>query len=263
MPNPVGAIPEFTQDETQEEVKPVVAPLEDETTEEETETPAESSSENQPVGEINPIISVEQTKEPGDEVVVQLNALQLERHRLLREISELKGQKRDIKQQELFKVQDTIDEIEGVDPEDVKRMEAVLKKRGYVTQEEAHKMFYDSTKDTVLNQFLDKHPEYKPENDPGDLNWQTLNRELALYKMPTDPHRIAEILDRAHKSVRPLQSAPKQNIPAVKRQLEVASVGSGGAQQSSSSKTLNARYKDELIRGGWTEEDIKNIESNL
>ena len=115
-----------------------------------------------------------------------------------------------------------------------------------------------------LHKFLEKHSEYRPENDPGDINWQTLQREISFYKSPSNPHSMGEILERAHKQVRPTNPSPAKPIEQVKRQLEVAGVGSGGTQNSSSApKSLSAKYKEELIRGGWNEEDIKNIEKNL
>lgn len=268
MPNVIGKIPDFTEGESLEEVKSGVY---EETTSEETETPSESSSEEKPATsdetqeeQIPPEAPKENLEiAQGDEVINQLNALQKERTRLLREISELKGQKREIKKEELFTVQKNIQQLEDVNPQDAEVIEKVLRAKGYLTKEESNQMFYDAVKQEELNKFLEKYPEYRPENDPTNVNWDSLQREIALYKMPQNPHQIGDLLERAHKMVRPLHGAAQQKTTVVRRQMEVASVGGGGTQQSSSTKTLNSRYRDELLRGGWSEEDIKNIESTL
>ena len=266
MPQVIGSIPAFTSDEGTVDVNPedstVVVPLE-----EEKETPAVPVTEEEPVGEAAPVVKTEvKPDKPYDEVTTnQIQGLQTERVKLLKEISELRGQKRELKEQELFKVQETIAELEGVNPDDVAIIEKVLRSKGYLTKEESSKMFYESVKQEELNKFLDKYPEYKPENDPNDVNWQTFSRELGTYfKLPANPHQIGEVLERVHKMIRPLQSAPRPDSSVVKRQLEVASVGSGGAQSSShSSKSLSAHALEVYRAGGWSEEDIKQIEKNL
>lgn len=264
MSQVIGAIPEFTQEGTQPEVKPDASVSEETTIElEEKDIPSGSSPEQQPAGEIPPAIEPQPT-EPGDDVMNQLKALQLERQRLLREVSELKGQRREIKKEELFKVEDTINELEGVNPADTAVIEKVLRAKGYVTKQESQTMFYESVKQQELTKFLERYPEYKPENDPGDVNWQTLQREISYYKLPGNPHQISDILERAHKMVRPVVTPmPQPNM--ARRQLEVAGVGGGGVQSShrSTPKSLSPRYRQELERGGWTEEDIIEIEKNL
>lgn len=261
MPQIVGKIPEFTKDEETLEVNPAV-PISTVPAEEEKETPAEPPTENKPAGETEPVAPSAQ-QVPSDEAGEQVRGLQIERAKLLKEISDLRGQRRELKEQELFKVESTIGELEGVNPEDAEVIEKVLRAKGYVTKEESQKMFYESVKQEELNKFLERYPEYKPENDPADVNWQTLQRELAYYKMPGDPHRTGEVLERAHKNVRPLQSISRPHVAVAKRQLEVASVGSGGTQHSSIGKTLPPHFREEFVRGGWTEEEIKSIEKSL
>ena len=177
--------------------------------------------------------------------------------KLLKEISELRGQRRELKQDQLTVVSKEIEELKDVHPDDAAIVEKVLRAKGYIRKDEAHQMFYDTVKQEELNKFLSKYPEYKPENDQNDLNWSALQRELGLYKMPGDPHQIGEILERAHKAVaRPADPASQ----ARKRQIEIASVGGGGMQRSSSTKkSLDPRYRQELERGGWSEEEIKRI----
>ena len=250
----VGKIPDFTTDDSvaigQEEVKEVT----DEVIEPEKETPSAPPAEEKPA----PLL--DQGSE-DTEAQRKIQALEEQRVKLLKEISELRGQRREIKQEKLLQVDEQIQEMKDVHPEDAAIVEKVLRAKGYIRKDEAHQMFYDSVKQEELSKFLSKYPEYKPENDQNDLNWSALQRELGYYKMPSDPHAVGEILERAHRAVARVSSDP---IPqAKKRQLEVAGVGAGGVQRSSSKKTLDPRYRQELERGGWSEEEIKRIESNL
>lgn len=259
----VGKIPDFTTDEApagetvKEEVKE--APVE-ETVVEEKETPeppAEKPDEN----------IVDDTKTPQqvvnpDELSRAVTGLQAERVKLLKEISELKGQRREIKQEALQKVEQQIDDLKDLHPDDVSIIDRVLRSKGYVTKEEANRMFYDSVKESELKKFLERYPEYKPENDPNDVNWSSLQREIGYYKIPNDPHQIAEILERAHRAVVKVPSGA--NVAPQQRRIQVASSGSGGVKApSSSGKTLDPQRVAMLKQGGFTDEDIKKIESRL
>ena len=265
MPQIIGKIPEFTMDEGTPEVKPDASVFEETTVAPvETETPLAPPTGNEPASEVVEEPKVVPAAPTGDEVQNQLDGLQRERTKLLREISELKGERRELKKEELFKAQETITELEDVNPEDAALIEKVLRSRGYITKEESQRMFYESVKQEELNKFLDKYPEYKPENDPGDVNWKTFRGELETYfKLPTNPHLISDVLERVHRAVRPLQGTARPSVSVAKRQLEVASVGSGGVRPSSSLKTLSAHYKQVYRDGGWTEEEIKNLEQGL
>lgn len=261
--NTIGKIPDFTSDETprevvQEEVKKASV---DETVEEEKATP-ETPAEK-PV--VNDDDDTKETSVPSkdiQELEKTVNGLQATQTKLLKEIQELRGTRRELKQEQLEKVNKRLDELKDLHPDDVSVVDRILQAKGVVTREEADKMFYDSVKQSKLDEFLDKYPEYKPENDPNDTNWNALQRELGYYKLPTDPHKISEILERSHKMVAKVPSG--QSITAQKRQVEVASHGSGGAQRPSpSSKMLDPEKREILKRGGWSEADIKSIESRL
>lgn len=260
--NIVGQIPEFTGDappeeKVIEEVKePVVEPAEE--VKETPELPAEKPNVVE-----TPIVD---TKEP---IVVQeteehkaLTGLQEERVKLLKEIADLRGQRREIKQDQLIKVEQQIDELKDLNPDDITLIERVLRSKGYVTKEESNKMFYKAVEKEELDKFLDKYPEYKPENDPSDLNWSTLQKELGYYRQPANPKLWTEILERAHKAVVKVPSGP--SLPVQKRQIQIASSGAGGTQRpSSSGNTLDSDKKSMLKAGGFSDEDIKSMESRL
>lgn len=241
-------VPEFTEDagvvgevkQTTEPQEPVV---------EEKETPAELPAEE---------TQVEQ--KPNDEIAKQLEGLKEERTKLLQEIQALRGQRREIKREELTNVDKQIDELKDVNPDDVKTIDKILRAKGYLTKEESQRMYFESVKNEKVNEFLEKYPEYKPENDPNDLNWNALQREFSIYATPSDPKLIFDRLERAHRSIaKPVDHA----VEVKKQQLKTAGVGSGGTQRAPSRKSLDPDKRSALERGGWTEEEIRSIESKL
>ena len=225
---------------------------------EEKETPSETPTEAKPVEEPT---QVESPKQDADVLEKQLLGLQQEKSKLLEEVKHLRGTKRELKQEQIVTVQKEMDDLKDVNPEDASLIERVLRSKGYVSKDEVHKMYYKSVQDQVIAAFLEKFPEYKPENDSQDVNWNTLQRELADYRMPENPHDIHRVLEKAHRSI--TKSVSDQNLPAKKRAVETASTGTGGIQRSSSAKSLDLNKRRALEEGGWSEEEIKAIENKL
>jgi hypothetical protein len=250
MPDIVGKIPDFTTDEGAEPIEEVKQPV---IPESEKETPSE------PPAVEKPDEGVEKPPVADDsETLRQVQGLQAERAKLLKEIQELRGTKREIKQSEIARVETRIDELKEIHPDDVATIDKVLRAKGYITKQEAERMSYEAVKQDELTKFLDRFPEYKPENDPNDLNWSLLQRELSYYKMPEDARRLGDVLERAHKGIIKVPVGP--SATAKKRQIEIAGVGSGGAQKSTSKKSLEAWQKEEYRRGGWSEKEIAELE---
>lgn len=254
----VGAIPEFTQDEAPvqtpaspepAEVTPEAAP------EKETLPPPPEGKPTEPpeASDNTPVLSQDEQRE--------LQGLRTERVNLLKEITDLRGTKRDLKQEELRRVDERIDELKDLNPDDVSIIDRVLRAKGYITKQEASQMSYEATKTEELGKFLERYPEYKPENDSGDVNWTALQREISYYKMPEDPRKISEILERAHRSIAKVPSG--QPIAVRQRQIEVAGAGKGGVQRPSESKSLDPHQRAAYAAGGWTEEEISQIEKRL
>lgn len=262
MPNVIGKVPEFTDDEVThspetgtEEVKETVT---EEVTEEEKETPAELPAEEKPAEQTDNLSG----GDIRDESEKQIRGLQEEKQKLLQEIISLRGQRREIKQEELVKVQGQIDELKDLHPEDVHMMERVMKAKGFLTRGEASQMYYEAVKQQELDNFLEKYPEYKAENDANDINWNALQREYNRYKTPENPHEIIQVLERAHRAIPRISD--DRNIEVKKRQVEVASVGGGGAQRSTPTRiSLDPDKRAILERGGWSEEEILKIEKKL
>ena len=258
--NVVGKMPEFTQEGSPEEsgteeVKEAPTEEEPEVGEEEKETPSELPAEEKPA---------EEPQAPGvdaKELLNNVKGLQEEREKLLEEIKELRGDRREIKQEALSQVETQLEELKDVNPEDVAIIEKILRSKGYLTKAESQRMYYDSVKQQELNSFLNKFPEYKPENDSNDINWNALQRELKFYRLPENPHDLVSVLLKAHNGIS--RATSDRSIQAKKRQVEVAGTGAGGTQRSSSRATLPSRYREIYERGGWSEEEISRIEKNL
>ena len=256
-------IPEFTTEETQEQpIESGQSPetITDEVIETEKGTPSIPQIENQP--DNKPV--VEDIK-----LNVAVQALQEERTKLLREIADLRGQRREIKEDQIRNVEQTIDELKDVNPQDVEVVEKILRGKGYVPKQEVEKMFYETVKKSELDKFLDQYPEYKPENDKNNVNWSSLQSELywpdgsSRFATPKDPHLIGVILRKAHQSVTASRGVSDRSLTERKKQIEHASIGSGGSQRSSSLKTLDPERRLMLSQGGWSEEEIKSIEAKL
>jgi len=274
MPNKVGHIPEFSQDASLDE-------QEVEEVKEEKETPSESSTEEKPVEETTEETSEEGEKPSeeeeseeipdednrGTELAKQIQGLETERSKLLEDIKSLRGERRDLKEKQLEKVEklieDKTDDLSDVEPQGVALVERVLKAKGYVKKDEMSKIIYGQVKQQQLNTFLDEFPEFKPENDPDDKNWSKLQEEMKFYRMPEDPQQIGKILRKARKNLNVL---PIDQVDVRNKERSIDLAGKGGAKgkstRSSSSVPFNEDQIDSLRRGGWTDEEIKNLEKS-
>ena len=248
----VGKIPEFTEDApvSNEEGQPVEA--------EEKETP--STPEEKPVSN-----DEGSGEDEGNEKAKAIEKLQRERSELIKEIKELRGSKRELKQEQLKETNQHIDELKDLHPDDIGTIERVLRSKGYMTKDEAGKMFYEAVKNEELEKFLNKYPEYKPDNDPDNIRWGAFERQIEKekelgYSLPKNPHNLLVFLERVHQALTPKSTTGQA---AAERRIQIAGVGSRGGQQSSSPKRLDSDKRQILVRGGWTEEDIQNIEAKL
>lgn len=260
MVQKVGKIPEFDGEEPKDAETEVKQEVDTPTTDEkDTPNPPAEKPATEEGGEDTPEPQVDEA-----ELAKAVNKLQMERTKLLNEIKELRGSKREIKQDKLKEVEQHLDDLKDLHPDDVQIIDRVLRSKGYMTKDEAGKMFYEAVKQEELDKFLSKYPEYKPENDPDNINWGSFERQIEKekelgYTLPKNPHLIGAFLERVHGAVAPKGSdrAPQQ------RRIQVASVGSGGTQTSVAARQLDPERREVLKRGGWSEEDIKRIESRL
>lgn len=64
----------------------------------------------------------------------------------------------------------------------------------------------------------------------------------------------------AHKAITGSQNSSGRGIQIRQKQVQIAGVGSGGSQRSSSVKNLKSSTVQILRDGGWSEEEIKEME---
>ena len=273
MSNKIGQVPDFTSEEVQGEVEEVKQEVTDgEVASEEKETPADppaesEESEQKPAEEAKAPLSddIGVPEEVLNKAVARATqGLRNEIVNLKRELATAKGADRKVIQGKIDNVQDKIDDLKDVAPEDVSIIDRVLRAKGYMTKEESSKMHYDVVKNEEITKFLDRFPEYKPENDPHDLNWSALQTHIqSWYRMPDDPRLVGELLLKAHRDV---AKAPSDRVvvEAKKQQVKIASSGSAGTQRSSP-KPVNPRLS-ELLKThmhGWSDEEIRKLEQKL
>src|SRR3990167_8169231 len=128
--NKIGQIPDFTVEssETTERVQEEVKETISDDVVEETETPAELPAESEE-SEQKPVQS-ELDVDTGN-LTKQVHGLQDEREKLRHEIETLRGTRRELRQQEISKVDQKIiqvsDELQDLHPEDISLIEKVAR----------------------------------------------------------------------------------------------------------------------------------------
>ena len=152
-------------------------------------------------------------------------------------------------------------------PEEVQNfkevMEAVADDLGYVRKEEYQKSTYASQREEILNQFLDSHPEYAPENDKDDLLWNRFKEELSMYRDPANPKDYKKIFDRVHKDIFSIQTDPASinKIKAGQEKLKVASHASASSNrpitQRNQGPALDPSLKVHMK--GFDDEELSDI----
>lgn len=221
--------------------------------------------EEKPDDEEKPVVA-KQKKEETD-VSPSIQALKDEEKRIRDQISELRKERREVRREKIEEpiVVDKSD-LSDVADADVVLIEKVLKAKGYIRKDEisvaTHKEKVESFKDA----WLEKHPEYLPENDTDDMNWNKLNQTVGEYfKLPANPKDITKILDAAHSMVRPesTKKLPVKSLAATeaaKEKVTIASKGSGGSGAKAGTRSMSDRAKNaNTLRDryeGFTDEEI-------
>lgn len=267
----IGSIPEFTQDDSNPEgIKDIHAPQEasesDAQTTDETpvekgkDTPSVPPAENEPVAAGGNQPNVD-TRDLKTELISEIEGLKDARRELIFELKDLRGEKRELKEREIEKVDEKIDTLEDVNPDDVSLIDRILNAKGYVSKRGVQQMLSESKKQDALDKFLQEYPEYSEDNDPDRKKFGPLLREVSLYKEPSDPQQWGAILRKAHRSLHGNQAPSERPAAVTKRQIEIAGVGAGGAQRSSSVKPFSFEKRMALVNGGWSEEEIQSMEA--
>jgi hypothetical protein len=257
---------------------------------EETETPAESPTaekpadneegdlEKKPEEEAEGEESPDENPEAGDDandLERQVAGLKNQRDELLKDIQSKRAERRELRKPEAPQVPQPIPQVpqvapetpqgEELDPEVASQLDAHLRNKGFVPKGEIEKSQRLQVVEQVKNDWLATHPEYLAKT--GDDIWEAMQDELAQYKDPTNPYTYKNLLDRAHREVAskyPDRFPIKSGSPsAMKQRLQSAAMGSGGKGGSSKLRSsLSPAQVAELRRGGFNDEDIREIGKN-
>lgn len=190
----------------------------------------------------------------------RLEAIKKEREKLLEDISKLRRERREVREEQKIII-DKSEELDDIAEADIHLIERVLKAKGYVKKDDLNSMTYTEKVNTVQDSWLKSHPEYLPENDKDDTNWNALKSTIESYfKAPSNPKDIAKIMDLAHSMISPSKLPVKSTAiaDASKEKINSSSKGStgGGQKYSSGSQKSNV---DTSYLIGFTEDEIKEI----
>lgn len=113
-------------------------------------------------------------------------------------------------------------------PEEISALGEVINvmadEMGFVRKDQLTSSTFQERSQEVLDTFLDKHPEYLPENDKDGTLWNAFKAEYANFKQPTNPKDFQKIFDRVHREVfniKPAGALP--NNAAARERITVSS----------------------------------------
>lgn len=160
-----------------------------------------------------------------------------------------------------------VDENVPIDQETEKVLDNWAKKKGYVSKDEFLKTQYDNEKDFQVKTFIEGHPEYNMDNDPENLKWNRIVNEInSFYRMPENPKDIGKLLGRVHGGLYGDKQKEKdlegQALAKIQK-TKMATLGGAGKESFKNTSVakvqLTESQKDVYRKGGWSEEEIKEL----
>jgi hypothetical protein len=239
---------EDTDDEIDTD-KIIVPPLEEKPTEEDVEQLKSVTSEekieeeNTEIEKIDEIPALKQSK-PVEGETPRERALRIQIQELREKVRAkdeiIKISPTPISNEEYEKLKEVYndDELDKFE----KLFDVIGRKKGYVKAEE----IYTKDGNDVLEQFIEKHPEYKPENDPDDVRWNTFKRILTndYNRAGKQPKELARLFDKVNRDVlEEFGESAKTIIKPNERNaeiLKVKSVSHAGGTKTEIAKKSNA-----------------------
>lgn len=261
----------------------IVSDPENEPLDEEKETPSETSTEEQPADESDDQSDDEDGDESDDSVIPTPKPVEGEtaRERALREeITRVKRKLRAERGQKMFgdipiSTNDDVlsDEdkefLSEVDPEQASNVERLIaisaKKMGFVKKDEFVKQNYQDTAQSVLDDFLEKHPEYDEKNDSDGVLWGQFQKEYSQYKTPENPKDLNRIFSKIHREVFGINTdnSGLKQVEAKKEKLKVAShsasTGGSSKQSTSSIDDETKKLAESGALKGFSDEDLEEL----
>lgn len=135
--------------------------------------------------------------------------------------------------------------------------------QGFVKADEIAKSEFERDATAQLDGFLDKHPEYLPANDPGNILWDRFRSTYAMYRPPTTPRAMAQLLDRVHREVFGIQApGALPGVAAAQRKADIASHAGAPASPARPSQPRAAApatgVRFDMLKG-FSQEDIDEM----
>jgi hypothetical protein len=135
---------------------------------------------------------------------------------------------------------------------------------GFVKSDQMEATTFQREGRDILDNFLDKHPEYLPKNDKGGILWKQFQEEFATRRPPQNKRELAMFLEKTHREVygiKPTAALNKQD--AAKEKIKVAS-HSGSSKPSPSREGVKREkaatgLRTDMLKG-FSDEEIADLE---
>lgn len=209
---------------------------------EETETQEEEESEEEVESDDEVNSSKPEIKEvPGEtpkETALRLEVTRLRRKNREREQEELL---RNEKQADASGYEDELKEL-GYDDDQIKTLDKAFdiigKEKGFVRKDQS----YHAMANDTLAEFIEEHPEYKPENDTDDIYWGRFNSILKSdYNLKNKTNKeLKSIFNRVHRDLKDELGEDDSDKKVTAQKQKVRSVSTG---ISASTKTTETKSK--------------------
>jgi len=142
-----------------------------------------------------------------------------------------------------------------------KILDVLAKKHGWVKREDLASSTRSQVSNDILDNFLQVHSEYLPENDRDNVLWGRFKSEFQLYKIPENPRDLKRIFNKIHRDIFGVKSDEElKKIDAQKEKLRVVSHAGGSAvrgQSSSKGARLTPEQRSHLK--GFSEKDFEEL----
>jgi hypothetical protein len=136
---------------------------------------------------------------------------------------------------------------------------------GYARKGDIQQSDYDKQASSQVDAFIEKHPEYKPENDKGNVLWQRLVNEFNnTYQKPKNPLAYGKLLERVHSDIfGATVSTPSLKDNAQREKIKVAShagASTSGSRREGMVRTPNQNGMRFDALKGFSDEEIAALE---
>lgn len=140
-------------------------------------------------------------------------------------------------------------------------LEVYAEDMGFVRKDQLEQTTLQSQGQAYLDAFLEKHPEYLPENDKDNTLWARFQEEFKLYAKPQEPKDFQKVFDRIHREIFGVQptselkkvSAQQQKLKAASHVAKAAPAGKAKADAPTLDPALRSKLK------GFTDAEIDEL----